>query len=100
MALETARDLAIVILAILAILQLLVLLVLTIAIYVKVVPLIEKVGRLMDSAQTTASTVAGTSIFVGQAVVSPIIRVASFVAGLRKGVSTLGRLVRRKGTTA
>lgn len=98
MSLEAVRDMAIIILAVLAIVQLLVLLVLTVTVYRKVVPLIDKIGPVLDSARTAAATVAGTSIFVGEAVVSPIIRIAGVAAGVRRGVAALGRLLRRKET--
>jgi hypothetical protein len=94
--LENARDITIVVLGVLAILQLIVLLVLTIVIYKKVVPLLDKVGGVLDSAKAAATNAAGTSKFVGEAVVTPIIKVAGFAAGVRRGVSTLGRIVRRR----
>ncbi|MBI4498580.1 MAG: hypothetical protein HY689_11840 [Chloroflexi bacterium] len=100
MTLANVRDVALIVLAVLAILQLLVLLVMTLLVYRKVAPLIDKIGPVLDSARTTATTVAGTSQFVGETVVAPIIRVASIAAGVRRGVATLGRLLGRKGAKA
>ena len=97
MTLENMRDITIIILGVLVILQLLVLLVLTIVIYRKVGPLLDKVGGVLDTARSAVTNVAGTSAFIGETVVSPIIKVAGMAAGVRRGVSALGRLVRRKG---
>lgn len=96
MTLENFRDITIIMLGILVIIQLLVLLVVTIVIYRKVGPLLEKVGGVLDVVRSAATNIAGTSAFVGETVVGPIIKVGGMAAGVRRGVSALGQLLRRK----
>ncbi len=57
----------------------------------KVNPLIEKVNPLLDKANETMDTAKGTVTYVGEGVVSPIIKVSSILAAVRGGVSALFR---------
>ncbi len=45
------------------------------------------VKPVIESTQTSVTNVTGTAQFLGDTVVSPIIRVFSFVAGLRRGLA-------------
>jgi len=76
MGLEEVRDIAIVVLAIFNIVWLVALLVLAVAFYRKVFP-------VLASLHATVSNVQATTAFVAETTVHPIIRVLSFVAGLR-----------------
>ncbi len=52
----------------------------------------QKVMPLLDSTRDLVDEVRGTAEFVGESAVSPIIRVYSFVSGVRKGLDSLGSL--------
>ena len=49
----------------------------------------EEVKPLLDSANETVGTVRGTSTFLSETVVSPVVRVISTVTGLRRGLGAL-----------
>jgi hypothetical protein len=86
---ETARDIAIIFLAVINIIWLLLLIVIAFFLFQKVRQVMGKVPELMDSANATARTVKGTTEFVGETVVTPMIRVTALVAGLLKFFSVL-----------
>lgn len=83
------RDMALVILAVLAILQLIVLLLLSISV-------LRKVGPVMDAVKDAATTVRGTSIFLSDTLVRPIISVVGFAVGVGKAFSVITRFSKRK----
>jgi hypothetical protein len=56
----------------------------------------DSVRPTLTSIKDTAETVKGTTEFVGQTAVSPIIRTYGMVAGVRKGLGVLSGLSRRK----
>lgn len=59
----------------------------------------EEVKPLLDSANETVGTVRGTSTFLSDTVVSPVIQVISTVTGLRRGLRALSGIRRQdKGT--
>jgi len=49
----------------------------------------EEVKPLLDSANETVGTVRGTSTFLSETVVSPVVRIISTVTGLRRGLGVL-----------
>jgi hypothetical protein len=57
----------------------------------------DSVKPTLTSIRDTATTVKGTTEFVGQTTVSPIIRTYGMVAGVRKGLGVLSGLSRRRG---
>jgi hypothetical protein len=54
----------------------------------------QEVKPLLDSVNETVGTVKGTSTFLSDTVVSPVVEAISTVAGLRRGLKTLGSLRR------
>lgn len=91
------RDLAVIILAVIFILVgmgmgVLVVMLISLAVLVR-----RKVGPLLDSARGTLSAIEGTSSLVSDSVVRPIIKVASFGAGVRAAAGILTRLRKKKG---
>ncbi|HXH21382.1 MAG TPA: hypothetical protein VNN10_05080 [Dehalococcoidia bacterium] len=56
----------------------------------------DSVKPTLTSIRETAETVKGTTEFVGQTAVSPIIRTYGMVAGVRRGLGVLAGLNRRK----
>ena len=73
-----------------------VLLIVTIYLLVTVRRLLrENVAPALDSARDLVDEVRGTTEFVGETAVAPIIRVYSIVSGVRRGVSTVGGLGKR-----
>lgn len=89
-ALAVARDLALVVLALLAIAQIGVLLVISLLLYRQLTPILKRTQEIMNNAR-------GTSAFVSETVVRPIIRVAGVLAGVRGAASALGRRRGRQG---
>ena len=90
-ALAQARDIVIVILAIESLLVglLLILVVLQLRGLIKL--LREEVKPILDSANETVGTVRGTTNFVSDAFVSPLIRAASLFSGMRRVLEVLAR---------
>jgi hypothetical protein len=86
---ETARDIAIIFLAIINIIWLLILCIIGFVLLRLFLQVKGKVPELMDTANATARSVKGTTEFVGETVVTPMIRVTALVAGLLKFFSVL-----------
>ncbi len=55
----------------------------------------DNLAPALDSARDLADEVRGTTEFVSETAVAPIIRVYSIVSGVRRGVSTVGGLGKR-----
>lgn len=55
----------------------------------KVNPLVDRVTPLLDKVNETADAAKGTVTYVGEGVVSPLIKVSSILAAVRGGVSAL-----------
>jgi hypothetical protein len=49
----------------------------------------NKVAHLIDKVNETADTARGTAMYVGEGVVSPMVRVSAMLAGLRGAISGL-----------
>ncbi len=91
---DTARDVVIIIWGIVSILTLLVVLGIALFIGLSIKNLVTTVNELVntsvkpmiDTTQQSVVNVTGTTQFIGDTVVSPIIRVVSIAAGVRRGV--------------
>jgi hypothetical protein len=100
MVLAAVRDAAIVLLAIEALIigALLVILLLQVRNLVRVFR--EEIAPVLNATKATANRVDGTVHLVSDTVVQPLIKVNSFVAGVRQAVTTLtdfkGRNIRRR----
>lgn len=88
--LAALRDIAIVILALVAILELLVLLIVAVLIY-------KKLSPVLDSARAATNNVRGTTAFMADTLVKPIIGTIGFAVGARRTLSVLTGLGKRKG---
>lgn len=87
--LETLRDLAIILVAILDIVLLSILCVIAYLGYKLFVMIKDAAPKLIDTAQSTANSVKGTTDFVGEAAVTPLIRITALVAAGAKFISIL-----------
>jgi hypothetical protein len=83
------RDIAIVVLALVTIVIGLFLAILIFQLQSLIGLLRDEVKPILESANQTASTVKGTTTFVSDSVVRPMIEAASLAAGLRQGVRVL-----------
>lgn len=96
------RDISIIALALVTMIILLFLTVLIYQLQSLISLLRDEVAPILDSANETANTVRGTTTFVSDAVVTPMIHVVSFVAGVGQTFRTLrgtGRKRTRPKTT-
>jgi hypothetical protein len=87
----TVRDIAIIVLALetIAVNVILILLILEIRSLSRM--LRENVSPILKSADETVRTVRGTSVFVSDNVVTPVVRVSSFVAGVSEALRVIAR---------
>lgn len=85
------RDIAIITLALVTVIIGLFLIILIFQLQSLIALLRDEIRPLLDSANQTASTVRGTTTFVSDAVVTPMIRVASLSAGVAQTLRTLAR---------
>ncbi len=90
----TARDVAIIVLALESIIIGVLLVFLIFQIQGLIRLLREEMRPILDSVHETASTVRGTTAFVSDTVVSPVMRIAGLVSALRRIIDVL---TRRKG---
>ncbi|MBC7259132.1 MAG: hypothetical protein H5T65_07775 [Chloroflexi bacterium] len=89
------RDVAIIVLAIESIVVGVVLIFLVIQVNSLIRLLKEEIKPLLDSANETASTLRGTTTFISDKVVNPIVSATSFVSGAQQAAKTLLGLRRR-----
>ena len=102
--LEDARDIVVVLYGILGILFFIVGLIVALLLFLSVRGLIgsvkdmidDSVKPTLDSVRDTAKTIQGTTEFVGQSAVRPIMRTYGMVAGIRRGLGVLSGLTGRK----
>jgi hypothetical protein len=93
------RDISIIVLALVTIVTGIFLAIMLIQLQALIVLLRDEIYPLLQSINQTADTVRGTTTFVSDAVVSPMINVASYASGLRQSLRILaGRSPRRKQT--
>ena len=104
MSLDNVRDIVIIVAGSLAVLVLVAVLVFTVVLGLASRALLSTLrsvlkndlGPLLDSAQQTVQTVRGTTTFIGEKAVSPIIRVFGVVAGARRAVGVVTGVVGRR----
>jgi hypothetical protein len=95
------RDISIIVLAFVSVVIGLFLVVLIFQLQSLIALLREEIGPILESANQTAGTVRGTTAFVSDAVVTPMINVASYASGVRHTIKVLtGGSNRRKGRTS
>ena len=104
MSLDNVRDIVIIVAGSLAVLVLVAVLVVTVVLGLASRALLstlrsllkDDLGPLLDSAQQTVRTVRGTTTFIGEKAVSPVIRVYGIVAGARRAVGVVTGVVGRR----
>ncbi len=104
MSLDNVRDVVIIVAGSLAVLVLVAVLVFTVVLGLASRALLstlrsvlkDDLGPLLDSAQQTVQTVRGTTTFIGEKAVSPIIRVFGVVAGARRAIGVVTGVVGRR----
>jgi hypothetical protein len=85
------RDLAIILLAIESLVVGVMLIVLVLEIRSLAKLLREEIKPILDSADETARTVRGTTTFVSETFVTPMVRASSFVSGIAQALRILTR---------
>lgn len=85
----TVRDLAIIVLAVESIVVGILLAILTLQISRLVRMLRDEIKPVLDATQETVGTVRGTTTFLSEHLVSPIVTVAGYVSGFRQAARTL-----------
>ena len=83
------RDISIIVLALVTIITSIFLAILLFQLQSLIVLLRDEIYPILDSVNQTANTVRGTTNFVSDAVVSPMISAASYVSGVRQGLRVL-----------
>jgi len=85
------RDISIVVLAVETLLVMILILVITvllavlvIVIYDRVIPILEQINRAINEAADTVQNVRGTTAFIGEKVVNPVIEASSYASGVRR----------------
>ncbi len=104
MSLDNLRDIVIIVAGSLAVLVLIAALVFTVVLGLASRALLsalrsvlkDDLGPLLESAQQTVQTVRGTTAFIGEKAVSPIVRVYSVVAGARRAMGVVTGVVGRR----
>ena len=104
MSLDNVRDIVIIVAGSLAVLVLVAVLVVTVVLGLASRALLstlrsllkDDLGPLLDSAQQTVRTVRGTTTFIGEKAVSPVIRVYGIVAGARRAAGVVTGVVGRR----
>ena len=79
------RDVALIVLAVMNLIWLLALIEVLLLLYKKLVP-------LLTSATTAVQNIQGTTTFIAETTVSPIIRALSFISGVKAAASTIGKM--------
>jgi ABC-type uncharacterized transport system permease subunit len=92
---EGIRDVAIIVLAIESIIVGVILIFLVFQINSLIRLLKEEIKPLLDSANETASTLRGTTTFISEKVVNPVVSVSSYLSGAGQAVKTLVGLKKR-----
>ena len=66
--------------------------VIVIVVYDRIVPILEQINRAVGEAADTVQNVRGTTAFIGEKMVNPVIEVSSYASGVRrilKGIADL-----------
>ena len=90
------RDISIIVLAFVSVVIGMFLVVLIFQIQSLIALLREEIGPILESANQTANTLRGTTAFVGDAVVTPIINAASYASGVGHTIRLLTGTNRRR----
>ena len=85
------RDISIIVLALITLVIGLFLIILIFQLQSLIVLLRDEIKPILDSANETANTVRGTTTFVSDAVVTPMIHIASLASGVAQTARTLAR---------
>ena len=85
------RDISIIVLALITLIIGLFLIILIFQLQSLIVLLRDEIKPILDSANETANTVRGTTTFVSDAVVTPLIHIASLASGVAQTARTLAR---------
>lgn len=88
---EFIRDISIILLAIFTIVMQIILVLLILEIRTLSKTLRESIAPILQSADETVRTVRGTSVFVSDNVVSPVVKVSSFAAGVTEALRVIAR---------
>ncbi|MFC1904293.1 hypothetical protein ACFLXT_00795 [Chloroflexota bacterium] len=57
--------------------------------------LYRRVRSFLDSIKTTSNTIQRISSYVGDEVIKPIIQVVTFIQGIRQGINTLNKFIKK-----
>jgi len=95
---ETARDISIIVLAVVSIVVGVLLIFLIIQLQRLIKMLGKEVKPVIDSTNETVSTVRGTTTFLSEHLVSPIIEVAGYAAGVKRVAQVLTDWPKGDGT--
>ncbi len=104
MSLEELRDIVIVVYGVMGILLLLVLIVVAVGLWVAIRSLTRSLNSLLndpirpalEDVRGTVQNVRGTSQFLSDAAVSPVIRVVAAARGVKRGVKVVSGIGRRR----
>lgn len=88
---ETVRDISIIVLAVQTIVVQVILVLLLLEVRSLSKMLRENIHPILQSADETVRTVRGTSTFVSDTVVAPVVRVSAFAAGVTEAIRILAR---------
>ncbi|HZQ10178.1 MAG TPA: hypothetical protein VFD70_26610 [Anaerolineae bacterium] len=88
---ETIRDFAIIFLALSTIVTQVILVLLLLEIRTLSKMLRDNIQPILQSADETVRTVRGTSVFVSDNVVTPVVRISSFAAGVTEALRVIAR---------
>lgn len=88
---EFIRDISIILLAVFTIVMQIILVLLLLEIRSLSKMLRENITPILKSADETVRTVRGTSVFVSDNVVSPVVKVSSFAAGVSEAIRVIAR---------
>jgi hypothetical protein len=85
------RDMSFIVLAVETLVVMILLLIITVLLaviivmaYDRVIPILEQINRAVGEAADTVQNVRGTTAFIGEKVVNPVIEVSSYASGVRR----------------
>jgi len=85
------RDMSFIVLAVETMVVMILLLIITVLLaviivmaYDRVIPILEQINRAVGEAADTVQNVRGTTAFIGEKVVNPVIEVSSYASGVRR----------------
>ena len=60
--------------------------------------IVRKVSPVLDSAKATMQNVKGTSSFIAETAIQPVVKIYGFAAGVQRTIGIITRLSKRKGS--